>query len=143
MKLNLPSLGWDEYFLAAYRRHDRPDQEPARVTTVDQGIYGLLTATGPARASIGGGLLAAASLDRRRVPCAGDWVVLRGWPDERTTLEAVLPRRTKCFPDWLTEIRLANVDTLALVIPAVPETGPTEGRRLLALAAEAGIPAAV
>jgi ribosome biogenesis GTPase len=143
MKLNLPSLGWDEHFRAAYRRHDRPDQEPARVTTVDQGVYGLLTATGPARASVGGGLLAAASLDRCRLPCAGDWVVLRTWPDERTTLEAVLPRRTKCNAGGLTGIRLANVDTLAVVVPAVPEPEPTEVRRLLELATEAGIPAVV
>jgi ribosome biogenesis GTPase / thiamine phosphate phosphatase len=143
MKLHLPSLGWDEHFVAAYRRHDRPDREPARVTTVDQGVYGLLTASGPARASIGGGLLAAASLDRRRLPCAGDWVVLRALPDERTTLEAVLPRRTKCFPGDRTGLRLANVDTLAMVVPAVPEPEPGELRRLLALAAESDIPAVV
>jgi ribosome biogenesis GTPase len=140
MSVTLPSLGWDDHFLAAYRRHDRPDQEPARVTTVDHGVYGLLTAAGPARASVGGGLLAAASLDRRRLPCAGDWVVLRAWSDERTTLEAVLPRRTRCFARGLL---LANVDTLAVVVPAVPEPEPAEVRRLLALAAEVGVPAVV
>src|SRR5262245_580220 len=96
MTLDLPSLGWDEHLRAAFRRHDRPDQEPARVTTVDRGVYGLLTARGPARASLGGGMLAAAARDPKWLPCAGDWAVLRAWPDERLTLESVLPRRTIC-----------------------------------------------
>jgi ribosome biogenesis GTPase len=147
MSLDLLSLGWDEQFRAAYRRHDRPDQEPARVTTVDRGIYGLLTGSGPARASIGGGLLAAAAQDRRRLPCAGDWVVLRTWPDDRTTLEVVLPRRTQCFAAPGVEadgdVRVSNVDTLALVVPAVPEPDPAEIRRRLELAAQSGIPAVV
>lgn len=142
MSLDLRSLGWDEHFRAAYRRHDRPDQEPARVTTVERGIVGLLSGCGPVRASLGGGLLAAAAQDRRRLPCTGDWAVLRSWPDDRATLELVLPRRTHCLdPD--TELRLANVDTLALLVPAVPEPDPAEARRLLELATRSGIPAIV
>src|SRR5690606_31837677 len=36
---------------------------------------------------------AAAARDAARLPCPGDWVVVRTWPDERSTVEAVLPRR--------------------------------------------------
>ena len=73
MTLDLPALGWDERFRTAYAQLDRPDRQPARVTTVDRGVYGLLTAAGPARATIGGGLLAAAA-----------WLVGRGEGAELT-----------------------------------------------------------
>jgi ribosome biogenesis GTPase / thiamine phosphate phosphatase len=142
MTLSLASLGWDDHFRAAYRLHDRPDQEPARVTTVDRGVYGLLTASGPARASIGGGLLVAAARDRQRLPWAGDWLVVRSWPDERCTVEAVLPRRSTCAAG-LDDLRLANVDLLAAVVPSHPNPSRTMVRQLLKVAAEAGIPAVV
>jgi ribosome biogenesis GTPase / thiamine phosphate phosphatase len=140
MTLDLPALGWDERFRTAYAQLDRPDRQPARVTTMDRGVYGLLTAAGPARATIGGGLLAAAARDRRRLPCSGDWVVLQVWPDDRTTLEAVLPRRSSWCPGP-DDSRLANVDLLAVVVPCRPAPSVARIRPLLALAEEAGIPA--
>src|SRR5688572_26090106 len=55
------------------RRFDRSDLVPARVTRVDRGVCTGLTVDGAVRASIGGGLLAAAAQDPLRLPCAGDW----------------------------------------------------------------------
>ena len=81
MTFELPSLGWDDDFAAAYARFDWSDARPARVTRVDRGICTALATDGPLRAGVGGGLLAAAARDPVALPCAGDWVVVRGWPE--------------------------------------------------------------
>ncbi len=143
MTFDLSSLGWDEHFSSAYDRHDRSDQQPARVIRVDRGICTLYAADGTRRASIGGALLAAAAHDPTRFPCTGDWVVLRTWPDERLTLEAVLPRRTAVIrasagAEALGQILVANVDTVAAVVPVDPEPDLGLVERLLALAWESG-----
>jgi ribosome biogenesis GTPase len=143
MTFDLASLGWDAHFCYAYRRHDRPDQEPARVARVDRGVCGVLTAAGASRASIGGGLLGAAARDPVRLPCAGDWVVLRTWPDGRATVESVLPRRTAIVrgsagAEALGQVLVANVDVVAVVAPVDPEPDLGMVERLLALAFESG-----
>jgi ribosome biogenesis GTPase len=143
MTFDLSSLGWDEHFSSAYVRHDRPDQEPARVTRVDRGICTLLAAAGTRRASTGGALLAAVVHDPTRLPCAGDWTVVRTWPDERLTIEAVLPRRTALIrasagAEALGQILVANVDTVAAVVPVDPEPDLGLVERLLSLAWESG-----
>jgi ribosome biogenesis GTPase len=116
MTLDLSSLGWDDHFHSAFRPHQRPDQLPARVTRVDRGVCGLLTADGPVRGSIGGAVLAAAARDPAGMPCIGDWVVVRAWCDQRTTIEAILPRRSRL--DTGTGPVVTNVDTVAFVVPA-------------------------
>ena len=110
---------------------------------VDRGICTLLGADGTRRASIGGALLAAAAHDPTRLPCAGDWTVLRTWPDERLTIEAVLPRRTAIVrasagAEALGQILVANVDTVAVVVPVDPEPDLGLVERLLSLAWESG-----
>ena len=138
MTITLSTLGWDERLRTAYRRHDRPDQRPARVTCAGAGVCCLLAADGAWRASVGGALLAAAAHDRTHLPQVGDWVVLRTWPDTRVTVEAVLPRTTvlsggapvgsarpadraghpqvTAGPPLVT-----NVDAVVVVVPAKPE----------------------
>jgi len=141
MTLDLSSLGWDEHFCSAYRRHDRPDQEPARVTVAERGVCAVLAAAGPTRVSVGGALLAAAIADPVRLPVPGDWVVLRSWADGRSTLEAVLPRRT-ALTDGQGPIA-ANVDTAAVVVAAEPRPDPARVVRLLELARKSGAPPVV
>jgi len=94
MRVDLSSLGWDDGFAAAYSPFDRPDQRPARITRVDRGVCTALGASGSIRASLGGAVLHTAASDPRTLPCAGDWVAVRYWPDDRLTVEAVLARRT-------------------------------------------------
>src|ERR1041384_3407117 len=94
MRVDLASLGWDAGFKAAYSPFHRPDQRPARVTRVDRGVCSALPAPGPVRASRGGSVLDRAAGDPSAFPCAGDWVAVREWPDDRITVEAVLARRT-------------------------------------------------
>lgn len=143
MTFDLPSLGWDADFRSTYAQCDRPDQRPARVARVDRGICSVLAADGLHRTSIGGGLLAAAARDPLRLPCAGDWVVMRTWPDERVTLEAVLPRRTAIVgssagSEALAQVLASNVDTVAVVAPMDPEPDLALVERLLGLAWESG-----
>ena len=94
MPLDLSSLGWDGSFQAHFEPYGRTGHHPARVSRVDRGVCTVLDPTGAQRVSIGGGVLAAAAHDPVRFPCAGDWVAVRCWPDDRTTVEAVLPRHT-------------------------------------------------
>src|SRR5262245_52207470 len=133
MTFDLSSLGWDDSFAAAYSRHDRPDQRPARVVRVDRGVCSVLAADGAHRTSVGGALLAAAAANPVQLPCAGDWVVMRTWPDGRTTIEAVLPRRTAVVrsaagTETLGQVLAANLDWAAAVVPVdpAPDLGRTE-----------------
>jgi len=143
MTFDLSSLGWDEQFGSAYARFDRPDHRPARVTRVDRGVCSVLGGEGAHRASVGGGLLAAAAHDPVRLPCTGDWVVVREWPDDRSTIEAVLPRRTAIIraaagAEALAQVLAANIDAAAVVAPVDPEPDLGLVERLLALAWESG-----
>ena len=139
----MKALGWDDHFAAAYAPFDRSDARPGRVLRVDRGVCTVLTPQGADRASLGGGVMAQAAADAVNLPCAGDWVVVRDWPDRRTTIEAVLPRRTTIMrrtadKDSTAQVLAANMDTAAVIEPL--DSGPDLGRieRLLALAWDSG-----
>src|SRR6185312_8604992 len=90
-----------------------------------------------------GAVLNAALCNPVALPCTGDWVVLRTWPDERITIEAVLPRRTAVIRaaaggQAVAQVLAANLTTAAVVEPVDPQ--PDFGRieRMLALAWESG-----
>lgn len=143
MRVDLSSLGWDDGFKAAYSPFDRPDQRPARVTRVDRGVCSALTAHGPVRASLGGAVLDRAATDRSALPCAGDWVAVREWPDHRTTIEAVLARRTAVVRATVGkesggQVLAANLDTAAVVEPLDPDPDLGRIERLLTLAYACG-----
>ncbi|MBG0563565.1 ribosome small subunit-dependent GTPase A [Actinoplanes aureus] len=143
MSYDLSQLGWDETFASAYRPFDRTDAVPGRVLRADRGISTVLTADGVTRASLGGCVLIDAARDPAGLPCAGDWVVLRRWPDRRTTCEMVLPRRTVLIrrtadKDASGQVLAANMDTVAVVEPIHPEPDEARIERLLALAFESG-----
>jgi ribosome biogenesis GTPase len=143
MTFDLSSLGWDDAFSSSYNRFDRPEHRPARVLRVDRGVCSVLGAAGTQRSSIGGGLLATAARDPVRLPCAGDWVVVRSWPDGCTTIEAVLPRRTAIIRaaagvEAVAQVLAANLDFVAVVDSVDPEPDLGRIERLLALAWESG-----
>jgi ribosome biogenesis GTPase len=143
MSYHLSQLGWDDHFASLYSRWDRSDTTPGRVLRADRGICTVLTATGVARATLGGSVMVDAARDPALLPCAGDWVVLRHWPDRRTTLELVLPRRTTLIrrtadKDSSGQVLAANMDTVAVVEPIHPEPDDARVERLLALAWESG-----
>jgi ribosome biogenesis GTPase len=139
MTVDLSSLGWDDDFATAYRPFDRPDHRPARVARVDRGACAAITAHGAVRASLGGAVLDRAAHDPVELPCTGDWVVLRDWPDHRTTIEAVLARRTAVVratagKEAAGQVVAANIDTAAVVEPLDPAPDLGRMERLLALA---------
>ncbi|MEV6491860.1 ribosome small subunit-dependent GTPase A [Actinoplanes sp. NPDC051633] len=143
MKHDLSQLGWDDTFVSAFRSKSRSDAFPGRVLRADRGVCTVLDETGVSRAALGGGVLLAAAGDPARLPCAGDWVVLRRWPDRRTTVECVLPRRTCLIrrtsdKDSVGQVLAANMDTVAVVEPIHPEPDDSRVERLLALAWESG-----
>lgn len=143
MTVSLSSLGWDDHFASAYPLFDRPDHDPGRVVRADRGVCTVLTAAGTHRASLGGPAMLAAAADPVALPCAGDWVALRRWPDERTTIEAVLPRRSAIVrrtadKDATGQVLAANVDTAAVIASPDPMPEPGTIERLLSLAWESG-----
>lgn len=141
MTLDLASLGWDAHFAAAIRPLGLV--RPGRVARVDRGVCTVLCPEGTVRASLGGAVLCAAAGDPARLPCAGDWIALRTWPDGRVTAEAVLPRRTAIVrrtagKGAVGQVLAANVDTAAVVEPMDPAPDVRRIERLLALAWESG-----
>jgi len=143
MTITLASLGWEDSLAAGYPRLCLPDHEPARVVRADRGISTVITASGDLRAGMGGNLLAAAAADPVSMPCAGDWVAIRRWPDDRVTVEAVLPRRSAIIrrtagKDATGQVLAANIDVAAVVASLDPTPELQTIERLLALAWESG-----
>jgi ribosome biogenesis GTPase len=143
MSFDLPSLGWDDVFAAAYRERASDGDRPGRVLRADRGVCTVLTADGAIRASLAGGVLARAAREPETLPCAGDWLVVRDWPDDRITVEAVLPRHTALVrrtadKDSTGQVLAANVDAAAVVEPIDPSPDLGRIERLLALAWESG-----
>ncbi len=143
MTLDLSSLGWDDDLAVAYLAHDRAEQRPARVTRVDRGVCTAVAGDGVTRGSLSGALLSATAHDPAKHPCAGDWVVLRTWPDDRVTIEAILPRRTAIVrrtagKGSVGQVLAANLDTAAVVEPMDPSPDLGRIERLLTLAWESG-----
>jgi ribosome biogenesis GTPase len=135
MSIDLSSVGWDDEHADMFARVAAPHLElrPGRVCRSEPGACVVLAADGPRRVTLGGGMLTRAAADPTTMPCAGDWVVIRAWPDDRQTMEAVLPRRTQ-----LTDGRrvfAANVDAVVLSGPLPP----SERLRLEGIATAAGV----
>lgn len=133
MNTSLASLGWTE------RMTVPAGLEPGRVARTDRGICTVITATGPVRATLGGTVMTAAAADPVALASTGDWVALRRWPDDRITIEAVLPRRSAIVrrtagKDATGQVLAANVDTAAVVASLDPTPELATIERLLALA---------
>jgi ribosome biogenesis GTPase / thiamine phosphate phosphatase len=142
MSATLQALGLDSS-TAEFLQSVPDDLVPGRVARVDKGLATVFTEDGPVRASWSGALLAELAADAQAGPCTGDWVVLRFWPDERITLESVLPRRTTIVRAEVGgssrgQVLASNVDVIAIVVGLVPEPNIVRIERFLALAWESG-----
>src|SRR5690625_473937 len=83
------------------------------------------------RATFGGGVLSDAASDRSRLPVVGDWVAVRSWHDDRSTVEAVLARRTELACEEASgstqeSVAAANFDVIVIVEPV--DAGPDTDR---------------
>jgi ribosome biogenesis GTPase len=135
---SLADLGWDDS-LNTDLKAVGDGHQPARVSRVDRGGADLLGASGPTRATFGREVLADVAADRTAVPTVGDWAALATWPDGRTTIEAVLPRRTSVVRDGVDrtshgQVLAANVDLVVVVEHLDPEPDLGRIERLLVLA---------
>ncbi|WP_328999420.1 ribosome small subunit-dependent GTPase A [Kribbella sp. NBC_00709] len=142
MSATLQALGLDSS--TAEVLQSVPDElVPGRVARVDKGLATVFTEDGPVRASWSGALLTAIASDSQAGPCTGDWVVLRFWPDDRITVESVLPRRTSIVRAEVGgssrgQVLASNVDVIAIVVGLVPEPNIVRIERFMALAWESG-----
>lgn len=143
MAIDLQALGWNADLAAAYRDLAGAWDRPGRALRAERGVCTVLTRDGTVRASAAAAILGRAAHDPVALPCAGDWLVVRNWPDQRTTVEAVLPRRTVVVRrtagrEALGQVLAANMDTAAVVEPMDPAPDLARIERLLALAWESG-----
>ncbi|HZX04422.1 ribosome small subunit-dependent GTPase A [Kribbella sp.] len=142
MSASLQALGLDSS--TAECLHTVPAElVPGRVARVDKGLATVFTEDGPVRASWSGALLAEIASDAQAGPCTGDWVVLRFWPDDRITVESVLPRRSAIVRAEVGgssrgQVLASNVDVIAIVVGLVPEPNIVRIERFMALAWESG-----
>jgi ribosome biogenesis GTPase len=148
--LDLASLGWDDGYSAAFAAYvadagsGAGEIAPARVSRVDRGACDVLASSGPLRVTFSGALLAAGAADPVAVPCVGDWVAVRCWPDGRVTAEALLPRRTAFVRASVTpgvshgQVLASNVDVAVVVEGLHPEPDLGRIERFLALAWDSG-----
>lgn len=137
----MSTIGWDDAWAALAAAH--PQATPGRVTRVDRGLCTVVDATGPSRVSLGGAVLEASAREPIRAPCAGDWVMLRHWPDSRVTLETVLPRRTQVIRAEAGlrprgQVLAANASVAAVTVALDQLPSLTKVERLLALAWDSG-----
>lgn len=147
----LTRLGWDDAWAGAAA--DVTDAlhlpgevrlEIGRVVRADRGACDVLTGTAPIRTTWGADIVAAAATDPTAVPAAGDWAVVAAWPDDRVTIEALLPRRTAVVRAQVSsgsthgQVLAANVDVVAVVEGMAPDPDPGRLERLLALAWSSG-----
>jgi ribosome biogenesis GTPase len=144
----LARLGLDEAWRQAFEQTRTvrvPDAPavPARVTRTDRGACDLLGPDGPLRATWGADVVAAVAADPLAAPGTGDWVRAQRWPDERVTVEAVLPRRTAVVRAQAAgtssgQVLAANVDVVAVVEGLFPDPDLGRVERFLALAWDSG-----
>lgn len=143
MSDGLIELGWSSQRAAEFERYNDRGYSPARISRVDRGGADLLNEDGQARATFGACLLSDAAIDKTRLPTVGDWAAVRTWPDDRRTIEAVLPRHTSLIRDSANrtsqgQVLAANIDHVLIVEPLDPDPAVRRIERLLVLAWQSG-----
>ncbi|RYU11039.1 ribosome small subunit-dependent GTPase A [Nocardioides iriomotensis] len=136
-------IGYDAATAASFAPWDAADAAVGRVVRVDRGVASVLTEQGPVRASWGAPVLQRVAHDPTEAPCAGDWCVVRTWPDHRVTVEHVLPRRTAVVRSTAGkaaegQVVCANVDLVGVVVALHPLPAESRIERLLAMAWQSG-----
>jgi len=94
--MQLRELGWDEGFSHHFDEwSNKPYVQPGRVFIEFNYIFRVYVAAGEQEAVLAGRLKHHAA-NRSELPAVGDWVAVRTRPDdERGTIVAVLPRRSR------------------------------------------------
>jgi ribosome biogenesis GTPase / thiamine phosphate phosphatase len=145
----LERLGWDTGWDEAFAPSAARGLQAARVVAVDRSAVTIISADergGAAdadRATFGADLLADIAADSSAGPCAGDWIGIRRWPDRRTTVDTVLPRRTAFVrsssgKDLLPQVLAANIDIVLIAVSLAGDVNPAKAERFLTLSWSSG-----
>ncbi len=142
--LDRQAYGWSPELQAAFAPYEAEGFSAGRVASEHQHIYTLFTDAGERLARVTGRLRHEAA-GRADFPAVGDWVVvsLGAIDDESSTIQAILPRRSKfsrkAAGDKADEqIVAANVDTVFLVMGLDGDWNPRRLERYLTMAFESG-----
>ncbi len=144
----LTRFGWDHDFETLFENHARTGLVPGRVLTATRECYRLATPHGELAAELSGRFRFAAD-SPADLPAVGDWVAARVFSsDGLAVVDAVLPRRTALARRAAgrrdeAQLLAANVDLLLVAAPLGGDLRARRVERFLALAHEAGVPAAV
>jgi ribosome biogenesis GTPase len=139
----LAALGFDEAWNDLFARFERRGLQAGRIAGVDRAALDVLCAGGPVRATVGGPVLQAIATDPTAGPCSGDWAALRSWPDGRTTVEALLPRRTavtRAVASGVSrgQVLAANVEVVLVAVSLQVDPSLPRIERMLTLAWDSG-----
>ncbi|MBN1336652.1 MAG: ribosome small subunit-dependent GTPase A [Deltaproteobacteria bacterium] len=133
--MDLASIGFDEFFQAAFRRFGRPGV-PARIAAEHRGAFEVWWTGGSAPARLSGRLRRASEGQ----PGVGDWVVLQAppGPGGPAIAEALLPRRSvftrgAAGRSSRVQVVAANVDVVFTVSGLDADFNPRRIERYVAL----------
>ena len=146
----LTPLGWNAHFEEQYetllRDHESdnaaPRIEPARVVFTSHGLYDVLTARGPRRATCAGRLRwdADSNVD---TPAVGDWVGLRADTGDHGSIVHIFTRSTALLRKQAgrradAQVLAANVDVVFVVSAMNAELNERRLERFLAMVIDGG-----
>lgn len=141
--MELPELGWSDFFIQSAKAFPDHSLRPARVNAVDRGVSFVWDADGEWPATVPGRFrhLAQSAAD---YPVTGDWVLVRQQQHEqKVVIEHLLPRRTeisRTVAGGTTErqVLAANVDTVFVVASLGDDLNPRRIERYLTTVWEGG-----
>ena len=137
-------LGWDEGFSHHFDQWaSKPYVQPGRVFIEFNYLFRVYVAAGEIEASLTGRLKHRAT-SRSELPAVGDWVVVRKRPDdERGSIVAVLPRRSRFSRRMAGQVTdeqvvAANVNVVFIVMALDADYSLRRLERYLILARDSG-----
>jgi len=141
---SLEALGWGEELASHFEPLELQGLWPARVAAEHRHIYRLYTLGQEVLGGVSGRFRYEAS-ERQDFPVTGDWAAIEPPQNGRTTLQALLPRRSyfsRKVAGRATEQQLvaANFDTVFIVAGLDRDFNPRRIERTLILARESGAP---
>ena len=142
--MQLRELGWDEGFSHHFDEWaGKPHVQPGRVFIEFNYLFRVYVAAGEMEAVLAGRLKHHAA-SRSELPAVGDWVVVRRRPDdERGTIAAVLPRRSRFSRKMAGQVTdeqvvAANVNVVFVVMAFDADFSLRRLERYLILARDSG-----
>ena len=138
----LTTLGWNDFFAAAFAEHAQAGLEPARVAVEHRNRYVLLNGIEEIDGRLAGRLRIALHQTGER-PVVGDWVAFKRGRAGAATIQARLPRRSQFSRKAAgrtgeEQVMAANVDTVFLATSLNSDLNPRRLERYLLLAWESG-----